>query len=296
MYGKPMTTAAANAVRQEAQVPLRSGDRALHAGTTSPLVAARRLGVAAGGRWLVRDIDVVVRPGEIVTLVGPNGAGKSTTAKALLGLLRPTAGTVERAKDLRVGYVPQSLAMDWTLPLTVRRLMHLTGRHPRAAVDQALAQVGIAHLAAARVQTLSGGEFQRALLARALVRRPSLLVLDEPAQGVDFNGEIALYRLIGQVRDELGCGVLMVSHDLHLVMAETDTVVCLNGHVCCSGPPQAVAANPAYLALFGPRAAEALAVYRHRHDHEHAADGTVVPLASLSDGAEHGGRDAGGNA
>lgn len=241
------------------------------------LVAARDLGVARGGRWLVRHVDLDLHRGEILTVIGPNGSGKSTTAKALLGLVQPSAGTVARAPGIRVGYVPQRLALDWTLPLTARRLLTLTSRQSRQQVDQALDLVGIGHLANAHIQTMSGGEFQRALLARAMIRRPDLLVLDEPVQGVDFNGEIALYDLIRSIRDEFGCGILLISHDLHIVMAQTDTVVCLNGHVCCHGTPQAVAESSEYRRLFGPRAAKTLAIYQHHHDHVHAVDGTVVP-------------------
>src|SRR5690606_10326683 len=183
------------------------------AGDAAPLVEARGLGVERGGRWLVRGVDLTIRPGEIVTLIGPNGSGKSTTVKALLGILAVSAGSVTRRPGLSIGYLPQRLAIDWTMPLTVKRLMTLTGRHPAAAVEAALAQVGIDHLAAAPVQQLSGGEFQRALLARAIIRRPDLLVLDEPVQGVDFAGEIALYELIHGIRQRLGCGILMISHD-----------------------------------------------------------------------------------
>ncbi|MEQ9044326.1 MAG: metal ABC transporter ATP-binding protein [Sneathiellaceae bacterium] len=242
------------------------------------LAAAEGLGIRRGGRWLVQHVDLAVGRGEIVSLIGPNGSGKSTTAKALLGILRPDAGRVRRRPGLRVGYVPQRLSVDATLPLTVRRLMTLTGRFPPAAIDAALAEVGIAHLAGAEVRTLSGGEFQRALLARALIRRPDLLVLDEPVQGVDFGGEIALYDLIGTIRDRLNCGIQLISHDLHVVMAQTDRVICLNGHVCCSGTPHVVAASPEYTRLFGTRAAETLGIYRHRHDHAHLDDGRVVPL------------------
>lgn len=233
------------------------------------LVGATGLGVQRQNRWLVRDIDLSVRAGEIVTIIGPNGAGKSTTVKALLGLTPPSAGKIDRPRDVRIGYVPQTLTVDQAMPLTVRRLMNLTGSHGRAEVSAALARVGIADLAEARVQTLSGGEFRRALLARALLRRPDLLVLDEPVQGVDFSGEIALYQLVADLRDELDCGVLMISHDLHIVMRQTDHVICLNGHVCCHGTPQRVAVDPAYLSLFGERASETLAVYPHRHDHSH---------------------------
>lgn len=236
-----------------------------------PLAAVENLGVRFGGRWIVRHVDLAVRPGEIVTVIGPNGGGKTTTAKALLGLIKPAEGSAVRRDRLRIGYVPQKLAIDWTLPITVGRLMQLTGRHPRAAIDAALHEVGVAHLLSTPIQALSGGEFQRTMLARAIVRRPELLVLDEPVQGVDFAGELALYELIGTIRDRLGCGVLLISHDLHIVMAQTDTVVCLEGGVSCRGAPHAVTESPQYQRLFGPRAAAALAVYTHDHEHEHHA-------------------------
>jgi zinc transport system ATP-binding protein len=240
------------------------------------IVRVRGAGVRRDQRWLVEGIDLAIRRGEIVTLIGPNGSGKSTTAKLVTGVVRPDAGSVERLPKLRVGYVPQSLNIDWTLPLTVGRLMTLTGRHSQGAIASALEAVGIAHLADAEVQHLSGGEFQRALLARAMIRRPDLLVLDEPVQGVDFNGEVALYDLITRIRDETNCGVLLISHDLHVVMAATDTVICLNGHICCTGTPESVARSPEYLELFGSRAAATLAIYQHHHDHTHLPDGRVM--------------------
>ncbi|HEY0124350.1 MAG TPA: metal ABC transporter ATP-binding protein [Rhizobium sp.] len=240
-----------------------------------PLVSLHDVGIRRGGRWLVRGVDFSVSRGEIVTLIGPNGSGKSTSAKAAIGVLKPDEGSVERIAGLKVGYVPQKLAIDWTLPLSVHRLMTLTGPLPEAELRAALEAVGIAHLARAEVQHLSGGEFQRALLARAIARKPDLLVLDEPVQGVDFSGEIALYDLIKSIRNSEGCGILLISHDLHVVMAETDTVVCLNGHVCCRGTPQAVSQSPEYVRLFGTRAAQSLAIYSHHHDHTHLPDGRV---------------------
>ena len=233
-------------------------------------------GVRRGDRWLVEGIDLTVRRGEIVTLIGPNGSGKSTTAKLVTGVLTPDVGRVERAPKLTIGYVPQALNIDWALPLSVRRLMTLTSPHSGDAIARALTAVGIPHLADAQVQQLSGGEFQRALLARAMIRRPDLLVLDEPVQGVDFSGEVALYELIARIRDETNCGVLLISHDLHVVMAATDTVVCLNGHICCTGSPDSVARSPEYLELFGARAAATLAIYQHHHDHMHLPDGRVL--------------------
>jgi zinc transport system ATP-binding protein len=239
------------------------------------LVALAGAGARAGGRWLVRGVDLQVRRGEIVTLIGPNGSGKTTSAKLAIGLIRPAEGAVARADGLTVGYVPQHLATDRTLPLTVGRLMTLAAPYPADAVGAALDAVGIGGLAGAEVHHLSGGELRRALVARALIARPDLLVLDEPVQGVDFTGELALYDLIGRIRDETGCGILLISHDLHVVMAKTDMVVCLNGHICCTGTPESVANNPEYEKLFGRRAVDALAVYRHHHDHVHLPDGRV---------------------
>ncbi|CAN7351991.1 ATP-binding cassette domain-containing protein [Pararhizobium sp. LjRoot235] len=260
-----------------------------------PLVLMNNAGVRRSGRWLVRGVEFSISPGEIVTLIGPNGSGKSTTAKAAIGVLKPDEGWVERKPGLKVGYVPQKLAIDWTLPLTVGRLMTLTGPLKDREIEEALHATGIAHLARAEVQHLSGGEFQRALLARAIARKPDLLVLDEPVQGVDFSGEIALYDLIKSIRNQTGCGILLISHDLHVVMAETDTVICLNGHVCCRGTPQMVSQSPEYLKLFGSRAAKTLAVYSHDHDHTHLpdgrvlhADGSITEHCHPDDGHHHG--------
>ena len=248
-------------------------DMAPHGGK---LLSLDNAGIKRKGRWLVRGVSFDVAPGEIVTLIGPNGSGKSSSARMAIGLLTPSEGNVSIRPQLRVGYVPQKVAIDRTMPLTVERLMTLTGPLKRQEIASALEETGISHLARAEVQDLSGGEFQRALLARAIARRPDLLVLDEPVQGVDFNGEIALYELIGAIRNRTGCGVLLISHDLHVVMAATDTVICLNGHVCCRGTPEIVTRSSEYQRLFGARAAGALAIYSHHHDHTHLPDGTVL--------------------
>ena len=265
--------------------------------STTPLVEATDVTVRHGRRTVLRDFSVSVAPGNIVSLLGPNGAGKTTAVRTLLGLQVPSSGTVTRREGLSVGYVPQRLSIDRTLPLTVRRLMTLTATYPRSAVDAALVRLGISTLAEAPVQSLSGGEFQRVLLARALIREPDLLVLDEPAQGLDLNGEVELYRAIREARDSTGCGVIMISHDLHMVMAETDHVICLNGHICCSGAPKHVAGTPAFRALFGDRVAETMAVYAHEH---HAmvnkpATDKVVPLSDRLGGGHGvaGGSEAG---
>jgi len=239
------------------------------------LITLKNAGHQASGKWLVRGVDLTVDRGEIVTLIGPNGSGKSTTAKLALGILKPTEGTTDRSARLDIGYVPQKISVDWTLPLNVRRFMSLTRRISVQSTHEALDMTGVAHLADAEVRTLSGGEFQRVLLARALARKPDLLVLDEPVQGVDYTGEIALYELILKIRDSLNCGILLISHDLHVVMAATNRVICLNGHVCCHGTPDVVAESDEYRRLFGDRAAAAIAIYRHDHDHTHLPDGRV---------------------
>ncbi|WP_420407529.1 ATP-binding cassette domain-containing protein [Hoeflea sp.] len=241
----------------------------------SSLVTLDNAGIYRAGRWLVRGVSLAMEPGEIVTLIGPNGSGKSTTAKMALGISKPDEGNVQRRPGLKVSYVPQKLTIDWTLPLTVDRFMRLTGHVGVEEAKSAMASTGVTHLANAEVRTLSGGEFQRVMLARAIARKPHFLVLDEPVQGVDFSGEIALYDLIKRIRDEMHCGILLISHDLHVVMAATDRVICLNGHVCCSGSPTVVASSAEYKALFGARAASTLAVYEHHHDHTHLPDGRV---------------------
>jgi zinc transport system ATP-binding protein len=236
------------------------------------LVEARGLGISLGGHRVLRGVDLALRRGEIVTIVGPNGSGKSTLLRLLIGAERPDEGRVLRAPGLRVGYVPQRLAVDRTLPITVDGFLALAGGGA-AERKEVLEHVGIAGLGDRQLAALSGGQFQRALLAQAVLRRPDLLVLDEAAQGLDQAGEARLYRLIERLRAELGCGVLMVSHDLHVVMAASDRVICLNGHVCCEGTPLVVSEAPEYRALFGHGTQGALALYRHDHDHEHAGGG-----------------------
>ena len=231
------------------------------------LVSASNLGVRRGGRWAVRGIDLAVGRGELVTLIGPNGGGKSTIARALLGLIAADEGTVTRRPGITVSYVPQKMAADWTLPISVNRFMRLTGGVTVDTAAGALGEAGAGHLGNAPLHALSGGEFQRVMLARAMARQPDLLVLDEPVQGVDFSGELALYDLIDRMSEKHGCGVLLISHDLHVVMARTDRVFCIQGHVCCSGPPQQVAEDAEYARLFGPGAVGAIAVFRHDDAH-----------------------------
>ena len=260
----------------------------------SILVQLDDAGVRRDGKWLIRHVDLAVHRGEIITIVGPNGSGKSTTLKVLTGILKPTEGKVLGVKKLKFGYVPQSLVLDRTMPLTVRRMMSLASHIKTELINATMERFHIDHLAGAQVQSLSGGEFQRLLLARAVLSSPQLLVLDEPSQGVDFSGQMEIYDYIREYRDQTGASIVLVSHDLHLVMAATDRVICINGHVCCSGTPEGVANNPQYLDMFGPQAAQAMAIYRHTHDHIHLpdgnvqhADGTITDNCHLDDGHHH---------
>lgn len=236
------------------------------------LIETQNLRLAYGGRTVLRDVNISIARGEIVTVVGPNGSGKSSLLRALIGAIRPAAGTVTRAKDLRIGYVPQSLAIGTTLPLTVTRFLNLPARVNGNAALAALTDAGVPELAGQQLGALSGGQFQRVLLARALLHSPDILILDEATQGLDQPGAARFYQQIEKVRQTHGCAVLMVSHDLHVVMAASDRVLCLNGHVCCEGTPQVVADAPEYRALFGTGTQGALALYRHDHDHSHGHD------------------------
>ncbi len=242
---------------------------------SEPLIRLQQVSVGFRQESVLENVQLTVNAGEIVTLIGPNGAGKTTLVRAVLGLLKPDSGSVWRKPRLRIGYMPQKLTVDPTLPLSVLRFLRLVPGVDRHTALAALAEVGAEQVIDSPLQNISGGELQRVLLARALLREPELLVLDEPVQGVDVAGQAELYRLITQLRDRHGCGVLMVSHDLHLVMSTTDQVVCLNRHVCCSGHPEQVSGDPAFVELFG-QDAQSLAIYHHHHDHAHDLHGAVV--------------------
>ena len=236
------------------------------------LISTQNMSVRLGGHVALRNVDFSISAGEIVTVVGPNGSGKSTLLKALIGAVKPYDGTITSQDGLRIGYVPQKLHIDPTLPITVRRFLSLPRRQTQAAIDQALSRVGAPDLQDKQMFALSGGQFQRVLLARALLEEPELLILDEPTTGLDQPGSAAFYTLLEDIKRETGAAVLMVSHELHVVMSASDRVICLNGHVCCHGTPDIVASAPEYRALFGSGTQGALALYRHDHDHSHETD------------------------
>ena len=242
------------------------------------LVKVSDAGLYKNGKWLVKGVNLNITKGKIVTLIGPNGSGKTTTAKIALGLYKNIEGTVERLTN-KISYVPQKVSIDWTLPVRVIDFMVLTQDLQDQEINDALNLTGVEHLKNNNLRELSGGEFQRVLLARAIAKKPDLLVLDEPVQGVDFTGEVELYALIKKISETLQCGILLISHDLHVVMSATDYVVCLNGHVCCSGTPVADAQNKEYKELFGEKSSQLLSLYEHEHDHVHDSDGNIVKEA-----------------
>lgn len=233
------------------------------------LISTQDMSVSHGGTPVLSHVDFAISAGEIVTVVGPNGSGKSTFLRALLGVQKPSGGRILRKAGLRVGYVPQRLTIDATLPMPVRRFLSLPARQTGQAVAEVLGRVGVDGMEDRQMTALSGGQFQRVLLARALLSNPEILVLDEPTQALDQPGVASFYRLIEEVRRDTGCAVLMVSHDLHVVMSASDRVICLNGHICCEGAPTVVSAAPEYRALFGLGTGGALALYQHAHDHDH---------------------------
>ena len=239
------------------------------------LVKLENAGVHRSSKWLVRGISFEINQGQIVTLIGPNGSGKTTTAKMILNILNADEGLVTGNAN-KIAYVPQKISIDWTMPLRVIDFMKLTSNLNNTQVNESLTMTGVDKLLYNQINSLSGGEFQRVLIARAIAKKPDLLVLDEPVQGVDFNGEIALYNLIKEISISLNCGILLISHDMHFVMSTTNHVICLNGHICCSGTPGSVVKNPEYIKLFGEHNSETLSYYQHNHDHSHNHDGSVA--------------------
>ncbi|MDJ0639555.1 MAG: metal ABC transporter ATP-binding protein [Paracoccaceae bacterium] len=236
------------------------------------LITVEGLGIRYGSNTVLHGVNLTVERGEILTIVGPNGSGKTSLFKAIIGSERPFAGRVVKAPGLKIGYVPQRLHIDRTLPITVERFLRLAEQVDREACKDALETAGVPNLLKSQMTSLSGGQFQRVLLARALINQPDVLLLDEATQGLDQPGSAAFYRQIETVRNETGCAIMMISHELHVVMAASDRVICLNGHVCCAGTPAVVASAPEYRALFGTGTGGALALYRHDHDHEHDHD------------------------
>ena len=241
----------------------------------TPLIRAEGIAKAYCGHRVLSDVHLAMHAGEIVTLIGLNGSGKTTLLKILMGLVQPDAGSVERKAGLRIGYMPQKMNIDAAMPISVADFLALSPRS-RGALSQIVEELAVAPLLTRPLATLSGGETQRVMLARALLCAPELLALDEPVQGVDMAGQAELYELISRISKQRGCAVLMVSHDLHLVMAATEKVICLNQHICCEGTPHTVSRDPGFVALFGHQVAESLAVYTHHHDHSHDMEGKVI--------------------
>ncbi|MDP8162451.1 zinc ABC transporter ATP-binding protein ZnuC [Pasteurella skyensis] len=240
-----------------------------------PLVSLKDINIYFNTLHILQDIHLDIYPNSITTIVGPNGGGKSTLLKILLKLITPTTGEVIHTKDLRIGYVPQKLHIEHSIPINVQRFLALKPNSSNKMIEEALSLFSIQHLAKSHLQQLSGGEMQRVLLARAMLNKPQLLVLDEPMQGVDITGQAELYQLLNTMRDMLNCAILMVSHDLNIVMANTDEVLCINHHICCSGTPEKITNDPKFIHLFGDQFSKNIAVYSHDHNHHHNLHGDV---------------------
>ena len=268
---KGVSRPAKQAPRRTAKSARKSTHRIASRGAAA-LVELQDVSVVKNGGTVLHNVDFHISPGEVVTLVGPNGSGKTTLLNVIIGALAATSGRVHRGDCVNIGYVPQKLHIETALPLTVRRFLALPSPASRKNIMNALEDTDAEHLATRQMTTLSGGEFQRVLLARAILADPKLLILDEATQGLDQAGSAAFYRRIAALRERIGCAVLMASHELHVVMAASDRVVCLNGHVCCQGTPKQVSMAPEYVELFGTGAADALAIYKHTHDHVHHTD------------------------
>lgn len=252
------------------------------------LISAKNISYRIGERTILQDINFKLEAAQITTIIGPNGAGKSSLVNIVIGLNQNFDGEIRRKRGLSVGYMPQQSHINPLMPITVQRLMSLTHLLPERDMKRALKKTGVPGLLNHQVDGLSGGELQRVMLARCLLGKPDLIVLDEPTAGVDITGEAQLYELIAQIREQTGCAVLMVSHDLHLVMSKTDQVLCLNQHLCCSGKPESVSRHPEYLALFGEQT-ESIAIYTHHHDHVHELDGNCESCEHNPDKSSHAG-------
>ena len=239
------------------------------------LIKADHISLYRSGLQIIDDVSLCLQAGEITTLIGPNGAGKTTLIKLLLGLTKPDKGNITRKPGLTIGYMPQRFELNKAIPLSVKRFLSLAHNQNNTTIPSVLKEVGADHLLEKQIHNLSGGEFQRVCLARALINNPDLMILDEPVQGVDYSGESALYQLISRLRNQRGCGILMVSHDLHIVLGDSDKVICLDRHICCSGIPETVTKNKEYERLFGAEAANAYAIYNHDHDHSHDLSGNI---------------------
>lgn len=245
------------------------------ANSTMPLIELKNITMHFGQKTALQQINMAIYPNTVTTIVGPNGGGKSTLLKILLKLLKPTIGDVIYSRNVRIGYVPQKIHLDHSLPITVKNFLSLKKGITAKDIQQAAELLSITHLMHNSLQKLSGGEMQRVLLARAILNQPNLLVLDEPTQGVDMNGQIELYQLIHQMREKLNCAVLMVSHDLHIVMADTNKVLCVNQHICCAGTPEAISSDPTFIQHFGDQFSKNIAFYTHHHNHRHDMHGDV---------------------
>ena len=233
----------------------------------SVILSGKKINANIKGNVIIRDVDLIISDHDFVTIVGPNGAGKSTLLKVLLGIVPKSNGEIYCKPGLNIGYVPQQFNVPNTMPLTVVDFLKLNSILSETKIDDILIQLDIFKLKLKLIYNLSGGERQRVLIARALLKEPNLLVLDEPAQNLDIKGQLDLYKFLAHLYESKRTSILMVSHDLHMVMSITKRVICFHGRVCCSGEPQVIAKDPAFINIFGDDVSSTMSFYQHTHKH-----------------------------
>jgi len=236
---------------------------------TNALISAKNVSVLKHQKSILDNIDIQINKNDFITIIGPNGAGKTMLLKCLMGFYKPTSGRIERKEKLKIGYMPQSISIINTMPITVKDFITVRKEYDDISLNKVITEVSIGEIINKQLSVLSGGEMQRVLLARSLLNNPDLLILDEPAQNLDISGQLNFYKLIQEIYSKRNISILMVSHDLHLVMVSTKKVLCLYKHICCSGAPQQIAKDPEFLSMFGKDMANMMSIYQHSHDHNH---------------------------
>ena len=237
--------------------------------TSQALISAHNISLSHRGKLVLDNVSFELKAGEFITLIGPNGAGKSSLIKVLLGLIKADSGDIKRSGDIRLGYTPQTFSPNPFIPISVIGFLNLNQKVAQNFLHETALLTGIEGLLDSPLKSLSGGELQRVLLARALLNKPNVLILDEPAQNLDVNGQMHLYKLIQDIHQQQGCAVLMVSHDLHRVMKESTQVLCLYRHICCMGQPETIIKDSQFNDLFADQMDELMATYEHHHNHCH---------------------------
>lgn len=235
-----------------------------------PIAYLKSISLSLNNQQILKNINLELKKGEITTLIGPNGGGKTSIARILIGILKASSGEVFISKNAKIGYMPQKLEIEKTIPLRVIDFLNLSATAEAMARLEAMAKkLLIENILEKSIHKISGGELQKALLVKTLINNPDILVLDEPTQYMDIAAQAEFYQVIEEIREQKNCAILIISHDLHIVMQKTNQVVCINRHICCEGSPESINNHPEYLSLFGKDRIDNITIYSHHHDHKH---------------------------